>query len=49
MRVNLRDIQSGKAQNIKMRDGDTIFVPKAERVWVVGQVRNPQGVVQRKG
>jgi polysaccharide export outer membrane protein len=49
MRVNLRDIQTGKAQNIKMRDGDTIFVPKAERVWVVGQVRNPQGVIHEEG
>ena len=49
MRVNLRDIQTGKAQNIKMQDGDTIFVPKAERVWVVGQVRNPQGVVYEEG
>ena len=49
LRVNLRDIQTGKAQNVKMRDGDTIFVPKAERVWVVGQVRNPQGVVFEEG
>ena len=48
-RVNLRDIQTGKAQNIKMRDGDTIFVPKAERVWVVGEVRTPQGVVYEEG
>ena len=49
IRINLRDIQTGKAQNVKMRDGDTIFVPKAERVWVVGQVRNPQGVVFEEG
>jgi polysaccharide biosynthesis/export protein len=49
MRINLRDIQTGKARNIKMRDGDTIFVPKAERVWVVGQVRNPQGIVFEEG
>ena len=49
MRINLRDIQTGKAQNIKMRDGDTIFVPKAERVWVVGQVRTPQGIVFEEG
>ena len=49
LRVNLRDIQTGKAQNIQMRDGDTIFVPKAERVWVVGQVRNPQGIVYEEG
>ncbi|MEO5739881.1 MAG: polysaccharide biosynthesis/export family protein [Vicinamibacterales bacterium] len=49
LRVNLRDIQTGKAQNIKMLHGDTVFVPKAERVWVVGQVRNPQGVVHEEG
>ena len=49
LRVNLRDIQTGKAQNIRMRDGDTIFVPKAERVWVVGQVRNPHGIIFDEG
>jgi polysaccharide export outer membrane protein len=49
VRVNLRDIQTGKAQNVKMRDGDTIFVPKAERVWVVGQVRNTGAVVFEEG
>jgi len=49
IRVNLRDIQTGKAQNITMRDGDTIFVPKADRIWVVGQVRNPHGVVYEEG
>src|SRR5687767_11165040 len=49
VRVNLRDIQTGKAQNITMRDGDTIFVPKADRVWVVGEVRTPQGVVYEEG
>ena len=49
MRVNLRDIQTGKAQNIKMRDGDTVYVPKSERVWVVGQVRNVGGIVYEEG
>ena len=49
MRVNLRDIQTGKAQNIKMRDGDTVFVPKSERVFVVGQVRNVGGIVYEEG
>jgi polysaccharide export outer membrane protein len=49
IRVNLRDIQTGQAQNITMRDGDTIFVPKADRVWVVGQVRNPHGVIYEEG
>ncbi|HUP39254.1 MAG TPA: polysaccharide biosynthesis/export family protein [Vicinamibacterales bacterium] len=49
MRVNLRDIQTGKAQNIRMQDGDTIFVPKAERIFVVGQVRNTGPVVFEEG
>jgi polysaccharide export outer membrane protein len=49
LRVNLRDIQTGQAQNIRMRDGDTIYVPKAERVWVVGYVRLPQGIVYEEG
>jgi len=39
--VNLREIQGGKlSRNVTIRDGDTIFVPKAERVFVVGLVRN---------
>jgi polysaccharide export outer membrane protein len=41
LRINLNDIQGGKAQNIKIRDGDTIYVPKAERIFVIGQVRTP--------
>lgn len=49
LRVNLRDIQTGKAQNIKLRDGDTIFVPRAERIFVVGQVRNTGPVTFEEG
>jgi polysaccharide export outer membrane protein len=41
LKINLGDIQSGKAQNIRIRDGDTIFVPKADRIYVTGQVRTP--------
>jgi polysaccharide export outer membrane protein len=45
-RVSLRDIQSGKlSQNVQIRDGDTIFVPKADRFFVTGQVRNPGSYV----
>jgi polysaccharide export outer membrane protein len=41
-RVNLRDLQSGAlTQNIALRDGDTIFVPRAESIYVFGQVRSP--------
>jgi polysaccharide export outer membrane protein len=49
MRVNLRDIQTGKAQNIKMRDGDTVFVPRAERVFVAGYVRNTGPITYEEG
>jgi polysaccharide export outer membrane protein len=41
LKINLNDIQSGKAQNIKIQDGDTIYVPKAERIYVNGNVRTP--------
>ncbi len=41
-RVSMRDIESGRlSENIAIRDGDTIFVPKADRFFVVGLVRNP--------
>jgi polysaccharide export outer membrane protein len=39
--VNLREIENGKlSRNVTVRDGDTIFVPKAERFFVTGMVRN---------
>lgn len=45
-RINLREIESGRlSENITIRDGDTIFVPKAERFFVTGQVRNPGSFV----
>ena len=40
--VDLRELQSGAlSKNIQLRDGDTIFVPRAESVYVFGQVKNP--------
>jgi polysaccharide biosynthesis/export protein len=42
IRVDLKDLQSGGlSKNIPLRDGDTIFVPAAETVYVFGQVKNP--------
>jgi polysaccharide biosynthesis/export protein len=41
LKINLSDIQSGKAQNIRISDGDTVYVPKADRIFVIGQVRAP--------
>jgi polysaccharide export outer membrane protein len=42
VRVNLRDLENGVfSQNASLRDGDTIFVPRAESVYVFGHVKNP--------
>lgn len=42
VRINLRDLESGVlSQNAVLRDGDTIFVPRAQSVYVFGQVKNP--------
>ena len=41
-RIDLRDIQRGKlTANVTIRDRDTIFVPRADRFYVTGNVRNP--------
>jgi polysaccharide biosynthesis/export protein len=42
VRVDLRELQSGEGPtSALLRDGDTIFVPRAESVYVFGQVKNP--------
>jgi polysaccharide export outer membrane protein len=42
LRVNLRELEKGVfSENAVLRDGDTIFVPRAESVYVFGQVKNP--------
>lgn len=42
IRVDLQKLQSGTlAQNVTLRAGDTIFVPRAQTVFVSGQVRMP--------
>jgi polysaccharide biosynthesis/export protein len=39
--VNLKDLQLGRAgQDIFLQDGDTVFVPKAQRFYIQGQVKN---------
>ena len=39
-RISMAELQSGRAQNIILSDGDTVFVPKAETFFVTGYVRN---------
>lgn len=42
VRVDLRELENGdRAQNVRLRNGDTIFVLRAESVYVFGQVKNP--------
>jgi polysaccharide export outer membrane protein len=42
VRLDLRALQNGAfSQNAMLRDGDTVFVPRAESIYVFGQVRNP--------
>jgi len=42
LRASIRDLEGGSMkQNIELHDGDTIFVPRAETIYVFGQVKNP--------
>ena len=48
-RASIRDLESGAlSQNIELRDGDTIFVPRAETAYVFGQVKNPGAYALQK-
>lgn len=50
MRVSLQDLKDGKfISNILLQDGDTIFVPAADRFFVGGFVRNPGSYVLQPG
>lgn len=40
-RIRREDVDNGLANNVRLRAGDTIFVPKADRFFVSGQVRTP--------
>jgi polysaccharide biosynthesis/export protein len=41
IRVNRKDLEMGRAMNVRLQDGDTIFVPKAETFFISGFVRSP--------
>ena len=42
IRVNLQDLEGGDlSRNVPLRDGDTVFVPRAEVVYVFGEVHDP--------
>src|SRR3989338_1341091 len=42
LRMDLRNIQAGDTkENIELENGDTIFVPKAQAFYVLGEVKKP--------
>jgi polysaccharide biosynthesis/export protein len=40
IRINWRDLQTGKVNDVTLQDGDIIFVPKAQTFFIEGYVRN---------
>ena len=50
LRVNREELSEGKLQaNIILQDGDTIFVPAAEKFYVMGLVKTPGQYVLQPG
>jgi polysaccharide biosynthesis/export protein len=50
MSVDLAALQRGiVSSNVALQDGDTVFVPRAEMVYVYGQVRSPGAYAVEKG
>ncbi len=50
LRVNRDELSEGKLQaNIILQDGDTIFVPAAEKFYVMGMVKQPGQYVLQPG
>ncbi len=42
IKVDIKELQGGAlGNNVPLRDGDTLFVPRAESIYVFGQVKNP--------
>ena len=49
IKVNWRDLQTGKASDVTLQDGDVIFVPKAQTFFIQGYVRNGGSYVLEPG
>jgi polysaccharide biosynthesis/export protein len=50
IRVDIKELQSGRlSQNAQLQDNDTVFVPRAELVYVFGQVKSPGAFPLQKG
>lgn len=49
IKILRKDIESGQAQSILLKDGDTVLVPKAESFFVNGEVRTPSSYTWEEG
>ncbi|HEX8028369.1 MAG TPA: polysaccharide biosynthesis/export family protein [Vicinamibacterales bacterium] len=50
MRISYEDLKEGRLRsNIVLQDGDTLFIPEAERFFVTGFVRTPGMYVHKQG
>ena len=50
MRISYNDLREGKMlTNIVLQDGDTLFIPEAERFYINGYVRTPGAYVIKPG
>lgn len=49
-RVSLADLQLGRlSENVPLMEGDTIFVPKAEKFFITGQIKSPGAYTYERG
>jgi polysaccharide biosynthesis/export protein len=49
IKVNWRDLQTGRAADVSLQDGDVIFIPKAQTFFIQGFVRNGGSYVLEPG
>jgi polysaccharide export outer membrane protein len=48
-RIPREDIDTGRAARVRLKSGDTVYVPKAAVFYIVGQVRSPNSYVLSDG
>jgi polysaccharide export outer membrane protein len=49
IRVNWRDLQTGRANDVMLQDGDVIYIPKAQTFYIEGYVRNGGTLILEPG
>lgn len=49
-RVSLAELQMGRlSENVSLMEGDTIFVPKAQKFFITGQIKSPGAYTYERG